>query len=154
VGWVEPLYFEAYFAGSELRIFCCPQLALDKLRALADWREIQSPQGGRMKPEFIPLKEPEVVTLNGRMFVIVGGTRRSKPFEVRWWAFSILGDIVVLERTWFNFVDSTDKELHRPCFRDIVPQIKASTFQAAFELGRRFNQSVLEMNAHKGLFAF
>jgi hypothetical protein len=107
-----------------------------------------------MKPEFVPLKDPAVVTLGGRIFAIVGGTRRSKPFEVRWWAFSIMGDIVVLERKRFVFVDSTDQELHRPCFRDIIPEVRQSTFSAAFELGRRFDKPVLEMNSHNSLFAF
>jgi hypothetical protein len=107
-----------------------------------------------VKPEFIPLKDPAVVTLNGRRLAIVGGSRRREPFEIRWWAFSALGDVVVIERQWFSFVDSTSNEIHRPCHIFILPQVKNFVFKAGFAMGEHIRQPLLEMNAHKSLFAF
>jgi hypothetical protein len=107
-----------------------------------------------MKPEFIRMSTPAVVTHNGRKLAIVGGTRRHQPFEIRWWAFNLVGDIVVLERRWTDFVDSTAKELHRPCHQQILPLVMNCRWRAAFELGLHNREPVLDMNPHNGLFAF
>lgn len=106
-----------------------------------------------MKPVLILLDKPAVVEHGGRRLAIIGGTRRTSPFEIRWWGYDLLGELVILERFWNSFVDSTSKEIHRPCHREILPVIAECRWQAAFELGLHQDEQVLDTNAHNGLFA-
>jgi len=88
------------------------------------------------KPVYKKLNQFVVVNLEGKMFVLVGGTTRRQPYELRLWGFNVQGDIVALSKTWLGWAEASPTEQLRPCYRGIVPQVRQLTFQAGLALGQ------------------
>lgn len=109
-----------------------------------------------MKPVFHQVNTVEVVSVYGKAVAIVGQSRRTTPgLEVRLWGYDIHGQIVVLARTWTDWVDQTQTEVHRPCHVFIVPTVRNLAFRAGLAFGQKcFGEEIRLVDGRSGLFNY
>ncbi|MBI4033791.1 hypothetical protein HY379_02210 [Candidatus Saccharibacteria bacterium] len=153
---LQVFYCWAYFVGGKLRIHGVRSLLSATAGALTDWWEIRVLEEDTMKPAFQVFETVEVVNVHGKAVAIVGGTRRTTPrFELRLWGYDFLGQIVILARTWTDWVETTHTEIHRPCHTHIVPIVRSLGFKAGLALGKKcFGDEIRLIDGTSGLFTY